>query len=79
MGEELVQNIVMDEELVQNFVMGAKIDPKVEMDLAMFEIDGWKILQLNNQKMLEGFFEEAATVARILSFSAKIHSSRCTM
>ena len=41
MVAELVQNIVMDEELVQNIVMGAKIDPKVEMDLSMFEIDGW--------------------------------------
>ena len=29
MGEELVQNVVMDEKFVKNFVMKAKIDPKV--------------------------------------------------
>ena len=51
MNEELVQNIVMDqnvsmgEKFVKNFVMGAKIDPKVDMDLSKCELGGWKILQ----------------------------------
>ena len=58
MDEELVPNIAMDDELVQNvamggkfvknFVMGAEIDPKVEMDLSMLDMGGWKILQLRN-------------------------------
>ena len=34
MDEELVPNVVMDEKFVKNFVMGAKMDPKVEMDLS---------------------------------------------
>ena len=37
MDEEMVQNIVMDEKFVNNFVMGAKIDPKVEMDLSFLQ------------------------------------------
>ena len=53
----------MGENFVKNFVMGAEIDPKLEMDLSMFEIVGWKILQLSNRKLSEFFFEEAATVA----------------
>ena len=58
MDEELVQSIAMDEELfqnvamggkfVKNFVMSAESDPKVEMDLSMLEMSGWKILQLRN-------------------------------
>ena len=43
--------------------MGAKIDSKVELGLAMFEIGGWKILQLSNsfsnRKLLGEFIEEA--------------------
>ena len=66
MDEELVQNVAMDEELVQNVATGAKIDPKVEMDLSMFEIDGWKILQPSNRKLLEESNEEAATVALLI-------------
>ena len=42
MNEDLVQNIAMGDKFVKNFVMGAEIDPKVEMDLSMFEIGGWK-------------------------------------
>ena len=42
--------------------MGAKIDPKVQMDLSMFEIGGWKILQLSNSfrllKLLEEFIDK---------------------
>ena len=73
--EELVQNIEMDElyqhvsmgeKIVKNFLMGAEIDPKVEMDLSMFEIGGWKILQLSDRKLLEEFTEEAATVALLI-------------
>ena len=48
----------MNAELVQNFVMDAKIDPKVEMDLSMFKISGWNLLQHCNRKLLEDFFEE---------------------
>ena len=36
MDEELVQNVGTDEQIVKNFVKGAKIDPKVEMDLSIF-------------------------------------------
>ena len=35
---------------MKNFVMGVKIDPKVEMDLSIFKIRGWKIVQLSNRK-----------------------------
>ena len=41
MNEELVQNVAMGTKIVKNFVMGAKIDPKVEMDLSIFKICGW--------------------------------------
>ena len=30
---------------MKNFVMGAKIDPKVVMDLSTFEMCGWNSLQ----------------------------------
>ena len=52
------QKIVRDEELVQNGVMDAKIDPKVVMDLFMFKIGGWNILQPSNRKLLEEFINE---------------------
>ena len=55
MDEELIQNGVMDELMIQNclmdvkfmknFVMCAKIGPKVVMDLSVFKIGGWNILQ----------------------------------
>ena len=45
MGQEFVQNVVMDEEFVKNFVMDAKIDPKIVMDLSLFKIGGWNIVQ----------------------------------
>ena len=35
----------MDEKFVKNFVMGANIDPKVVMDLSIFQFGGWNILQ----------------------------------
>ena len=38
MNEEFFQNSVMDGHFVKSFVMNAKIDPKVVMDLSMFEI-----------------------------------------
>ena len=40
-------------ESMKNFVMGAKVDPKVEMDLSFFKIYGWKILQHSTRKLLE--------------------------
>ena len=48
----------MDEKIVKNFVMGAKIDPKVETGPSVFEIGGWKILQLSNRQLLVEFIEE---------------------
>ena len=63
MDEDLVQNIAWCEKFVKNFVMGAKIDPKVEMDLSTFKIGRWNILQFSNGKLLEESIEEAATVA----------------
>ena len=47
------QKVVMDEELVQNVMMDGKIDPKVVMDLSIFKIGGWNILQTSNRKLLE--------------------------
>ena len=44
--------------IVKNSVMGAKIDPKVEMDLSIFKISEWNILQSSNQKLLEEFIDE---------------------
>ena len=54
----MVQNVAMCEKIVQNFVMGAKIDPKVVMDLSIFKIGGWNILQFSNRKLLEESYEE---------------------
>ena len=51
---------------MKNFVMDAEIDPKVEMDLSMFEIGGWKVLQFSNRKLLEEFIDIAATVALLI-------------
>ena len=62
-----IQNIVMDEEFLKNFVMGAKIGPKVEMGLSMFEIGVWKILQLSNRKLFEEFEEAVLQLIGILS------------
>ena len=42
--------------------MGAKIDPKVEMDPSMFDIGGWKMLQLSDRKLLEEIIEEAVAL-----------------
>ena len=53
MNEELVQNGVMNEQFVKNFVMNAKI---VAMDLSVFGVGGWNILQPSNQKLLEEFY-----------------------
>ena len=52
------QKNVRDEELVQNGVMDAKNDPKVVMDLFIFKIGGWNILQHSNRKLLEEFINE---------------------
>ena len=45
-------------EFVKNFVMDAKIDPKVVMDLYVFKIGGWNILQPSNRKLSEEFINE---------------------
>ena len=66
MDEELVRNVVMDEKFVRNFVTGAKIDPKVGMGQSMFEIGGWKMMQLSNRKLFEEFIEEAATAELLI-------------
>ena len=58
MNEELVQHNVMNEKFVKNFVMNTKIDPKVAMDLSIFNIGGWNSLQPSNQKLLEEFIDE---------------------
>ena len=58
MDEELVQNVAMSEKFVKNFVMDAKIDPKVEMDLPIFKISGWNILQHSKRKLMEESIEE---------------------
>ena len=58
MDEELIQNVVMDETFVRNFVMDAKNDAKVVMDLTLFKIGGWNILQPSNRKLLEEFNHE---------------------
>ena len=42
---------------MKNFVIDAKIDPKVVMDLSIFKVAGWKILQLSNGKLLEEFID----------------------
>ena len=39
----------MDETFVKNSVMNAKIDPKGVMDVSIFKIGGWNILQPSNQ------------------------------
>ena len=58
MDEELVQNGVMNEKIVKNFVMDAQIDPKIGMDLSIFKIGGWNILQPSKRKLLEEVFDE---------------------
>ena len=58
MDEELLQSVAMGEKIVKNFVMDAKIDPKAEMDLPIFKISGWNILQHGERQLLEESFEE---------------------
>ena len=58
MNEELVQSGVMNEKFVKNFVMNAKINPKVVMELSVFKIGGWNILQPSNHNLLEEFIDE---------------------
>ena len=53
MNEEVVQNSVMTGKFVKSFVMNAKIDPKVVMDLSIFQIGRWNSLQPSNQQVLE--------------------------
>ena len=52
MNEKLVQNGVMHEKFVKNFVMHAIIDPKVVMDLSIFNS-----LQPSSQQLLEDFLD----------------------
>ena len=67
----MVQNVAMGEHFVKNFVMDAEIDPKVEMDLSIFKIGGWKILQLSDRKLVEEFIEEATTVALLIGIPSR--------
>ena len=53
--KKLVQN---GEQVVKNFVMGAKTDPKVVMDLSVFKIGGWNVLQSSNRKLSEECINE---------------------
>ena len=71
--EELVQNGVIDGKFVKNFVMGAKIDPKVVMDLSIFKIGGWNGLQPIGQKMLEELIDENEPWL-LIGFQAEIRS-----
>ena len=73
MDETLVQNGVMDEKFVKNFLMGAKIDPKVVMDLSVFKIGGWNILQDGKRKLSEECKNEKCRDYRS-EFQAEIHS-----
>ena len=43
---------------MENSVVDAKIDPKVVMDLAIFQIGGWNEVQPIDQKSLENFIDE---------------------
>ena len=52
----------MDRKFVKTFVMGAKIDPKVVMDLSIFKIGGCNSLQPSNRKLLEEFINEIELV-----------------
>ena len=58
MDEDWFQNVVMDGQFVKNFVVGAKIDPKVVMDLSIVKISGWNILEPSNRKLSEGRIDE---------------------
>ena len=58
MNEELVQSGVMNEKFVKNFVMKAKINPKVVMELSVFKIGGWNILQPSNHNLLAYWTDE---------------------
>ena len=40
-SEKSDQNIGMNEKFVKNCVMNVGVDPKVVMDLSIFEIGGW--------------------------------------
>ena len=41
---------------MKNFVVNAKIDPKVVMDMSIFNNGGWNSLQPINHNLLEEFF-----------------------
>ena len=43
---------------MKNFVTNAKIDPKVVMDLSIFQIGGWNSVQPSDRKLLEEFIDE---------------------
>ena len=58
MDEEWFQNVVMDGQFVKNSVVGAKIDPKVVMDLSMVKIGGWNTLEPSNRILSEGSVNE---------------------
>ena len=52
-SEKSNQNIAMSKENVKYSVMNAKIDPKVVMELSIFNLGGWNNLQPSNHNLLE--------------------------
>ena len=55
----MVQNGVMSEKIVKNFVMGAKIDRRLcVLELSVFKIGGWNILQSSNRILSEECINE---------------------
>ena len=75
MDAELVQEGVMDEKIVKNFVMGAKIDPKVVMDLSVNKIGGWNILHQEIENCLKNLSMRMNRDCRS-EFQVEIHSLR---
>ena len=79
MDEELVENVAMGEKSVKNFVMGANFDPKVEMDLSIFEIGGWKNCNSVTESCWENSLRKRQLKHCLLDFfKAENHFPRCT-
>ena len=58
MNEEYVKSIAMNGEFVMNNVMKVKIDPKVVMDLSIFEVGGWNNFQSSSQHLSKQFMDD---------------------
>ena len=57
MNEEFVKKISMNE-VFENSVIGAEMDPKVVMDLSIFNVGGCNTVRSSIQKMFETFMDE---------------------